>query len=322
MTKTGFAQLNQVIDYIESHLEENIDYSTLEKIAICSPQQLPRLFTFISGITLTEYIRKRRLSVAAEMIRTSTQAISSIGMKYGYESQAAFSRAFKELHGVSPSQLRKKGDMTIKDYPRLIFHLDAAVEQLNNYRVVDGEVKKAEVVHSEFLPFGPYKLIGKEIRAGFMSQDISQFWGRCFGEGVFDTLLSLEGFIPELSYDKYIGYVRDVDAETGIFTYVIGLFMEVNAPIPSGFVSYDVPSCTLAKVWVQGEELDIYPNGPTLSRMEITKKGYQVDDKNYFLCEVYTDERFEKPKMLGEKTVILDYYLPCKSEHDSTFSKK
>lgn len=311
MTITGFTQLNQVIDYIETHLKEEIEYRELEKIAMCSPQQLPRLFVFVSGISLSEYIRKRRLSAAAEEIHTSTSSLSSIAMAYGYESPAAFSRAFKEQHGLSPSQLRKQRGTVIAPYPKLFFHLEAVVEQLNDYRVVEGKVKRAAVVQSRFQHFGPYKMVGKEIRSRFLSQEISQFWGRCFAEGVFETLFSLEAFVPEFSYDKYIGYVRDIDHNTGTFTYVIGLFMEVETPIPSGFVSYDIPACTLANVWIQGEEFDIYPNGPRLSRKEISDQGYEIDEENDFLCEVYTDERFEKPKKRGEEVVMLDYYLPC-----------
>ncbi|MHC5218234.1 AraC family transcriptional regulator [Enterococcus sp. LJL128] len=308
----SFNQLNQVVVYIENHLEEEIDYLELEKIAQCTPKQLPRIFVFVTGITLSEYIRKRRLTLAAEDIRKTTLSLLAIAVKYGYDSQAAFSRAFKEQHCVSPSMLRKNRDTQVKPYPRIVFHEEAMIEQLENYRVVEGEVKKAKVVYSDFGPLEACKFVGKEIRAAFMSQSISQHWGRCFAEKVFEQLLEHEAFILEESFGNYIGYVRDVDHDTGMFTYVIGLFMQLDAPIPEGFSVYSVPSCTLAKIWVQGEDYDVFSSGPELSRAEISKQGYEIDEENYFLCEVYTDERYETPKQKGETSAILDYYLPVK----------
>lgn len=113
--------MNQAIDYIEDHLTEDIDYCKLAKIVSCSEWEFRRIFSLVAAIPLSEYIRLRRLTLAAEDIR-SGEKIIDVSMKYGYESQSGFSRAFKRFHGVSASSARKEGAQ-LKFFPALIFKM-------------------------------------------------------------------------------------------------------------------------------------------------------------------------------------------------------
>lgn len=173
----------------------------------------------------------------------------------------------------------------------------------------------------EFVEFGPYKIIGKEIRTkienfnpAFPSkyQTIPSLWKQCFSDGTFDTLMNMKEYCPPETPDGYEGYMRDFCKEDGTFTYLAGFFMKANTPVPDGFASYDVPTCTIAKAWIEGEENDIYPNAHSLTVEAISKNGYVVDWPNYFSCEVYTDMRFSIPKNKGQKILVLDFYIPCK----------
>ena len=99
-----YEELNRVIDKIEENLTEDIDYRDLAKIVGTSSYTLQRIFVFLTGITLTEYIRKRRLSNAAEELLSTDIKIIDLGLKYQYDSPISFSNAFKKMHGISPQQ--------------------------------------------------------------------------------------------------------------------------------------------------------------------------------------------------------------------------
>lgn len=172
----------------------------------------------------------------------------------------------------------------------------------------------------EFTKFGPYKIIGKEIRSKhenfnpiFQSEyeTIPSLWKRCFSDGTFEILISMSDYCPIETPDGYEGYIRDFNNQDGTFTYLAGFFMKANTPVPIGYSSYEIPVCIIAQSWIEGEEYDILSNAHQLTVEGINKYGYKVDWQNYFACEVYTDARFGIPKSNGQNILVLDYYIPC-----------
>ena len=101
-------RLNQAISYIEEHLTEEISYDALAGIACCSTYHFQRMFAYMADIPLSEYIRRRRMSLAAVDLQTGKEKIIDIGMKYGYASPTAFNRAFQSVHGIAPSMAKKR----------------------------------------------------------------------------------------------------------------------------------------------------------------------------------------------------------------------
>lgn len=97
-----------MIDYIEDHLAEEIKYQKLAKIVGMNEFLMHRVFSMITGISISEYIRKRRLSKSLEEIQNTNQKIIDIAIKYQYSSAISFSRAFKKEFGKSPSEYQKK----------------------------------------------------------------------------------------------------------------------------------------------------------------------------------------------------------------------
>lgn len=95
--------MNNALAYIEEHLTEEIDYSEVSKIAYCSEYHFKRMFSFLAGLSLSEYIRRRRLSLAAIDLKDKDLRIIDVAVKYGYNSADSFSRAFHSLHGILPS---------------------------------------------------------------------------------------------------------------------------------------------------------------------------------------------------------------------------
>lgn len=113
--------MNQALDYIENNLSCDIDYYAAAKIMNCSEWEFRRIFSFLAQIPLSEYIRRRRLAMAAIDIKNGEKIID-VAIRYGYESQTAFSRAFSRFHGIAPSLARDEG-MTLKTFPRLTVKL-------------------------------------------------------------------------------------------------------------------------------------------------------------------------------------------------------
>lgn len=100
-------KFEELIKYIEMHLTEIIDYNELAKILAVSEQSMQRIFVFITNMSLSEYIRKRRLSKAYEELKNSDIKIMDLAIKYQYESETSFSRSFKNMFNMSPSECRK-----------------------------------------------------------------------------------------------------------------------------------------------------------------------------------------------------------------------
>jgi AraC-like DNA-binding protein/SAM-dependent methyltransferase len=137
--------MNQAMEYIEDNLSNKIDYSLVAQFMNCSEWEFRRIFSFLTQMPLSEYIRRRRLTVAAKDIQNGEKIID-IAQRYGYKSHAAFSRAFRQMHGIAPSLARDKG-ITLNPFPSLTFKLvlmeGIAVEKDSNQRtniIGSGEV--------------------------------------------------------------------------------------------------------------------------------------------------------------------------------------
>ena len=115
--------MSQAIDYIESNLTADVNPAVAARYTGCSSWEFQRIFSFLAHLSLGEYIRRRRLSLAAEELRHGQQKIIDIALKYGYESPAAFSRAFGQWHGIAPSSARKAG-VSLRCWPRITFETD------------------------------------------------------------------------------------------------------------------------------------------------------------------------------------------------------
>ncbi|MBT2218091.1 AraC family transcriptional regulator [Virgibacillus dakarensis] len=145
--------LNEALDYIESHLNDEIDYNELERITGTSLYHFRRMFSFLSGMTLGEYVRNRKLSNATFDLLHEGMSVTETAFKYGYESVDGFSRAFREWSGISPSEVKKKN--MLKAFPKLSFQLtiqgginmDYRIEKKESFKIVG--VKKRVPIQFE-----------------------------------------------------------------------------------------------------------------------------------------------------------------------------
>jgi AraC family transcriptional regulator len=130
------AQLNSAMQYIDSHLADEIDFKRVAQTAGCSEYHFRRMFSSLSGMALGEYIRLRRLSQAALELRDSTIKVIEVAVKYGYGSPDAFSRAFYEFHRLTPSEARHAG-APLKVVPPMTFQLTIRGGDLMDYRIIE-----------------------------------------------------------------------------------------------------------------------------------------------------------------------------------------
>ncbi len=130
--------MNQALAYIEENLDGEIDFRQVERLALCSEYHFRRLFSFLAGISLSEYVRRRRLTWAAFDLIHSDARVIDTAIKYGYSSPDSFSRAFYSLHGVTPTEARANG-RSLKAFPRMTFQITLQGGSEMNYRIVDKE---------------------------------------------------------------------------------------------------------------------------------------------------------------------------------------
>lgn len=132
----SLSSMNKALAYIEEHLAEDIDYSEVSKIAYCSEYHFKRMFSYLSGIGLSEYIRRRRLTLAALDLKDAHLRVMDVAVKYGYDSADSFSRAFYSIHGTLPSEARHENTQ-LKAYPRMTFQLSIKGGCEMKYRIIE-----------------------------------------------------------------------------------------------------------------------------------------------------------------------------------------
>ncbi|GAA1893777.1 AraC family transcriptional regulator [Asanoa iriomotensis] len=129
-------RLNQAMDHIERHLDQAVDVAELARIAATSEYHLRRMFSALAGLPLSEYVRRRRLTLAGAEVLAGRATLLEIAVRYGYSSGEAFARAFRAMHGVGPGEARRTG-AALNSQSRMAFRLTIEGGSSMRYRVVD-----------------------------------------------------------------------------------------------------------------------------------------------------------------------------------------
>lgn len=152
-----YERMNSAIDYIETNICNSVDFTEISKIMCQSAVSFQRTFSIVTDVSINEYIRRRRLTLAAFELQNSKEKVIDIAMKFGYESPEAFTRAFKEIHGVSPTAARQKG-VHLKSFPRLTFLLTVKGVSAMDYRIEFKESFKVYGIEGVFTTDGDKNL--------------------------------------------------------------------------------------------------------------------------------------------------------------------
>lgn len=129
-------RLNQAMDLVEQQLSDVVDVRRASQIALMSEHHFRRMFSALAGMSLSEYVRRRRMTIAAPSVVSSAEALQDVAVRFGYGSADAFSRAFKAVHGVGPERARQPG-VVLRSQPRLTFTITIEGSTIMNYRIVE-----------------------------------------------------------------------------------------------------------------------------------------------------------------------------------------
>jgi AraC family transcriptional regulator len=230
--------MNKAIDYIEDNLEKDISYDEVAKRALCSTYHFQRMFSFLLNVPLSEYIRRRRLTKAAFELQHSRDKIIDLSLKYGYESPDSFTRAFQNLHGVTPSAARNNG-IALKAYPKISFHIAIKGDVEMKYRI-------------EAMP--AFSLFGKSITVSSgenLFEVLPAFGDEIWENGTHDKINELAGNEPgTLLHGVHFKFKED-----GTRDYMFAWF-KPDKEIPEEYTVLEVPAITFAVFEDYGEMPD------------------------------------------------------------------
>lgn len=215
-------KLNSAINYIENNLADEIDTEEAARIAVCSAHHFQRMFPYIAGVTLSEYIRRRKMTLAAFELLSSNIKVIELAMKYGYESPTAFNRAFQGVHGVSPSAARESG-AKLSAFPRIAFTLSIKGAEVMNYKI---EKKPS------------FRIVGVSMQELMTMEEclvkIPQFWRTAAKDSLLHKLCALVG---ENEPHSIFGVCTNEKGK--LSNYYIAV--KTDAPIADGMEEYWIP---------------------------------------------------------------------------------
>lgn len=218
--------IQKSIDYMEENLLSDLDIQNIAKAAHSSAFQFQRVFHILSGLTVGEYIRNRRLTLAANELQSSHHKIIDVAMKYGYESPESYSRAFERFHGVLPSAARKAG-IQLKSFSRLSIKVTLEGGSIMDYHITQ-------------MP--ALRLLGKVEKQFIGHVAANLFWERCREDSTLQQLTSLS-----TSPDKErLGIANSATYDGESYLYYIATPYD-GTPIPDGYILKELP----ARLWVK-----------------------------------------------------------------------
>lgn len=247
-------RLNHAIDYIEEHLTKEIEYEQLGRIACCSAYHFQRMFTYMAGIPLSEYIRRRKMSLAAVDLQGGDAKIIDVAAKYGYSSPTAFNRAFQSVHGIAPSAVKSEG-VSVKSFPPLVFKITVKGVEEMNYRI---ETKDA------FRVIGVSQPLHRELEKNFAV--VPTMWQTAATDGTVQKLAALMDAEPM----GLLGVSACGEEEDWKY------FIAVSSTKPAGeFEEYTVPAATWAVFAGEGTNLSIQDLEQRIVTEWLPTSGYE-----------------------------------------------
>jgi AraC family transcriptional regulator len=227
-------RMNLAIEYIEENLDGVVDIEDAAKIACCSKYHFHRMFFASFKVTFAEYIRRRRLTLAAVEITNGDKRIVDIALMYGYDSPNAFTRAFRNIHGINPSKVRTS-PVTLTSYKRVFFPIHTRGEEKMDYKIVEKP---------------SFKVVGKSKKFEFEKffKDAPAFWKDYVGSDDYQKLWQLNNGKPGPFTDAVLlsVYFPDENGKKDEFLDVLGLevISEVNM---DDFEVHTVPAAIYAE---------------------------------------------------------------------------
>ena len=217
-------KLGKAIDYLEDNLDKEISFDEAARIACCSPYYFQRVFSYVSGVSLAEYIRRRKMTQAAFELQRADSRVIDVALKYGYSSPTSFNRAFQNVHGITPTAAKLGGNV-LQAYPSIQFKIEITGGSAMAYRIV----KKPSL-----------RIVGIRIPLTSDMEDnlriVPEFWKALLQGEQFLEICSLSNGEPR----GILGI--SVYRNPKEIYYYIGV--AANSPAPAGMYECEIPAAT------------------------------------------------------------------------------
>ncbi|MDD3225310.1 MAG: AraC family transcriptional regulator [Clostridium sp.] len=273
--------LNKAIDYIEDNLLRNITCDEVAKHICISTFHFQRTFNLLTDLTISEYIRNRRLSLAGQELTKGNVKVIDIALKYGYETPEGFSKAFSRFHGITPNQAKREG-ANLKSFNRLVIKIKLEGGNIMDYKIVKKEaikvVAKTRIFTDENSSIG-----------------IPEFWNEYFSSGLDEKVCGAMGICAQ---EKQ---------KCKEFKYGIGCFDKDVKEVPKGFEVLEIPAYT----WAIFKCIGPMPN----SIQDMWKRIYSewLPQAEYELVSDY-DIEFYTEGNLQDKDYVSEIWIPVKQK--------
>ncbi|MCL2772131.1 MAG: AraC family transcriptional regulator [Oscillospiraceae bacterium] len=229
-------QLNRAMQYIEENICNDIELGKVSQVTNYSPYHFGRLFYYITDMPISEYIRKRKLSLAAMELQTNTPYNSGIkvidlAVKYGYDSADSFTKAFIKQHGVTPTEARRSG-VVLKLFPPITFQIKIQGVQGMNWRIEEREA---------FEVFGIERIFKDN-----ETTKVPAFWDELQQNGKYEKLIKDAGEKKDMFGSKVCtinALCGEHEEGSGIFPYMLFALKTDNSNI-GGYKIKTVPKAT------------------------------------------------------------------------------
>ncbi len=251
-------KFNKAVDYIEQHLQDKIDLEETAKLADCSLYHFQRMFSYLADMPLSEYIRRRRMSLAAEDIK-SGEKVLDVSLKYGYDSPTAFNRAFKSVIGVVPSSIKKETSV-LKTYPKIKFTLSVTGSEELSFRIERKEPFSITGITTE---------LSNNLEENFMK--VPKMWMKASLFGTIKKLISMQNnpTVPGI-----LGVSTPEDNDKWRYFIAVATDNKTNTK----FETLDIPSFTWAVFPGKGTNKDIQILEQRIVKEWLPSSGYEYDN--------------------------------------------
>jgi AraC family transcriptional regulator len=232
---TWIKSIQKAIDYMEEHLLEDISIEQIAKEANASAFHFQRTFTILTDISVGEYLRRRRLTLAAQELANSRSKVIDLAYKYGYDTPESFTKAFRRQHGISPSDARKS-TCKLKFYSRLTIQVSLKGADPLNYKVAERKGFDAVGIKREFSCENEENLIGIPKLWNEVNQDGTNYQLMNLNNGEIKGVMGICVAGSNKMMDYWVAAEYDGELPEGLSKLTIPaakwVVFEVHGPMP------------------------------------------------------------------------------------------